>query len=234
MKHPGFAEYLFLDGTGRRKTGRAFCATAPSNPLARSCELLMRCRLVPLAFLLACFATVGIAQNPKPDWKAQVAEAIPLLGHRNWILIVDSAYPLEISPGIETLETNADHLTVVRSVLESIKSSRHVRPVITLDSELAFVPDEDAPGVSAYRAQVGKLLEGYDVQSQPHEAILKALDKEGKVFHILVLKTNMAIPYTSVFIRLDCKYWSADAEKRLRAKMNTANKVRIKQHGGTD
>jgi hypothetical protein len=44
----------------------------------------------------------------------------------------------------------------------------------------------------------------------------------------------MAIPYTSVFIRLDCKYWSADAEKRLRAKMSTANKVRIKQHNGTD
>jgi hypothetical protein len=29
----------------------------------------------------------------------------------------------------------------------------------------------------------------------------------------------MTIPYTSVFIRLDCKYWSADQEKRLREKM---------------
>ena len=234
MKHPGLAEYLSLDGTGCGRAGRAFCTTAPSNPFMRKHDRLMRCRLVLLALLLACLATQGLAQNPKPDWKAQVAEAIPLLGHRNWILIVDSAYPLEISPGIETLETNADHLTVVRSVLESIKSSRHVRPVITLDSELAFVPDEDASGASAYRAQIGKLLEGYDVQSQPHETILKALDKEGKIFHILVLKTNMTIPYTSVFIRLDCKYWGADAEKRLRAKMNTANKVRIKQNGGTD
>jgi hypothetical protein len=30
----------------------------------------------------------------------------------------------------------------------------------------------------------------------------------------------MTIPYSSVFIRLDCKYWSADAEKRLRARMH--------------
>ena len=27
----------------------------------------------------------------------------------------------------------------------------------------------------------------------------------------------MTIPYTSVFLQLDCKYWSADAEQRLRA-----------------
>ena len=234
MKHPGLAEYLSLDGRGSGRLGRSFCATTPSNSRARKRNLLKRYRLALLPLLLACFAGLGVAQNPKPDWKTQVAEAMPLLGHRNWVLIVDSAYPLETSRGIETIETGTDQLTVVRSVLDSINGSRHVRPVVTLDSELAFVPDEDAPGASAYRAQIGKLLQGYDVQSQPHDAILKAIDKEGKVFHILVLKTNMAIPYTSVFIRLDCKYWSADAEKRLRAKMSTANKVRIKQHNGTD
>jgi hypothetical protein len=183
---------------------------------------------------LASLALPGLSQTPKSDWKTQVAEAMPLLGHRNWILVVDSAYPLETSRGIETVETNADELTVVHSVLESINNSRHVRPIITLDSELAFVPDEDAPGASAYRAQIGKVLQGYEVQSQPHEAFLKAIDKEGRTYRVLVLKTNMAIPYTSVFIRLDCKYWSADAEKRLRAKMGTANKVRNKQHSGTN
>jgi hypothetical protein len=35
----------------------------------------------------------------------------------------------------------------------------------------------------------------------------------------------MAVPYTSVFIRLDCKYWSGDAEKRLREKMAAAGQV---------
>ena len=219
--------------TPTTRIGRTSSATAPSTSLVKKLFRRTRPQLVILTILLTAFGGKAQAQTSKADWKAQVAEAMPLLGHRNWILIVDSAYPLETSRGIETIETNADQLGVVRSVLESINGSRHVRPVITLDSELAYVPEEDAAGVSAYRAQIGKLLQGYDVQSQPHEAILKAIDKEGNIFHILVLKTNAAIPYTSVFIRLDCKYWSADAEKRLRAKMGTANKVRNKQHGGT-
>jgi hypothetical protein len=32
-----------------------------------------------------------------------------------------------------------------------------------------------------------------------------------------VIKTTAAVPYTSVFLRLDCAYWSDDAERRLRA-----------------
>jgi hypothetical protein len=232
LKHHGYLEDQYLEETNHR----TICCTSSATTihLTQKFGFIMSVRLLLLILLLACLNLRGVAQSSKPDWKTQVAEAMPLLGHRNWILVVDSAYPLETSRGIETIETGADQLSVVRSVLESINSSKHVRAIVTLDAELAFVPDEDAPGASAYRAQIGKILQGYDVQSQNHETILKAIDKEGSIFHVLVLKTNMAIPYTSVFIRLDCKYWSADAEKRLRAKMNTANKVRIKQHGGTN
>ena len=231
MKYRRLAMDLSVEKRSCAKTGR-LSSTRLSYRLTRFFTFYSQLLLITL--VLASLTVPGIAQTPKSDWKAEVTEAMPLLGHRNWILIVDSAYPLETSRGIETVETNTDELSVVRAVLESINSSRHVRPVITLDSELAFVPDEDAPGASAYRAQIGKVLQGYDVQSQPHEAFLKAIDKEGRTYRVLVLKTNMTIPYTSVFIRLDCKYWSADAEKRLRAKMGTANKVRNKQHSGTN
>ena len=176
--------------------------------------------------LLASAGLEGVAQESKSDWKVRVAETMPLLGHRNWILIVDSAYPLQTSPGIETVETNADQLTVVQSVLDSINRSIHVRPLITLDAELPFVPDHDAPGASAYREQIGRILHGYDVQSLNHETVLKNIDDAGKMFHVLVLKTNMTIPYTSVFIRLDCKYWSAEAEKNMRTRMEAASKAK--------
>ena len=53
----------------------------------------------------------------------------------------------------------------------------------------------------------------------PHDRVVANVEEAAKHFNILVLKTNMTIPYTSVFIRLDCKYWSADAETRMRAKM---------------
>jgi hypothetical protein len=55
-----------------------------------------------------------------PDWNKQLTGAMPLLGHRNWILVVDSAYPLQTAPGIEAIETNAAQLEVVRAVLGEI------------------------------------------------------------------------------------------------------------------
>jgi hypothetical protein len=34
----------------------------------------------------------------------------------------------------------------------------------------------------------------------------------------------MAIPYTSVFLQLDCKYWSAESEQKLRQAMSSDSK----------
>jgi hypothetical protein len=89
-----------------------------------------------------------------------------------------------------------------------------------MDAELPFVSDDDAPGASAYRDQVQRILPDYTVESIPHERVINQIDETSKEFHVLVLKTTMTVPYSSVFIRLDCKYWSADAEKRMRARMH--------------
>jgi hypothetical protein len=156
--------------------------------------------------------------NP-PEWQTKLTESMPLLGHRNWILIVDSAYPLQAASGIETIETNASQLDVLRHVLGAIDRSIHVRPVISMDAELAFLSEEDAPGVSTYRSEINDLLRGYPVESLAHDRVIANIEEASKHFNILVLKTNMTVPYTSVFIRLDCKYWSDDAEKRLRARI---------------
>jgi len=153
------------------------------------------------------------------DWRARLNDELPLLGHRNWIAIVDSAYPLQTSIGIETVETDADQLEVVKTVLEQLSQAQHVRPVIFTDGELKLVPEADARGVTAYREALAKVLGKTEAQSLPHEEIISKLDEAGKTFHIVVLKTRMTIPYTSVFIRLECGYWTADAEKRLREAM---------------
>jgi hypothetical protein len=177
-------------------------------------------RTVSLAVFLLVAAVSGHAATP--EWNKQLIESMPLLGHRNWILIVDSAYPLQTSPGVETIETNATQLEVVRTVLSGIENSIHVRPVVFMDAELSFISDSDAPGVSAYRSEIGELLRKSLAQSRPHEKLISDIVEAGKTLHVLVLKTNMTIPYTSVFIRLDCKYWSADQEKNLRLKMDAA------------
>ena len=158
------------------------------------------------------------------DWRVRLNEELPLLGHRNWIAVVDSAYPLQTSEGIETIETDGNQLEVVREVLHAVARTKHLRPVIFTDAELKVVPEEDAPGVTYYRDSLNHFLDEFNAgslerQSLPHEQIISKLDEAGKTFHVLVLKTHMTIPYTSVFLRLDCGYWTDEQEKRLREKM---------------
>ncbi|KAA6465055.1 hypothetical protein DYQ86_03630 [Acidobacteria bacterium AB60] len=171
--------------------------------------------LVLLATTMACAAQAA----PRPDWRGTLEDELPLLGHRNWILIVDSAYPLQASPGVETIETDAPQLEVLRHVLGAIDRSVHLRPDIFVDRELAFVPEEDASGISSYRRELQAALGGYAVESLPHEQLIGRVDEAGRTMHVLVLKSRIAVPYSSVFVRLNCRYWSDDAEKRMRARM---------------
>jgi hypothetical protein len=180
--------------------------------------------LLIFASILFCVGTLA-GQNGRPasaatgDWRARLSEELPLLGHRNWIAVVDSAYPLQTSAGIETVETNAEQLDVVRAVLDELGKVKHVRPVVFTDAELKMVPEGDAAGVTAYRQALDGVLRGRGMQSLPHEEIIGKLDEAGETFHVLVLKTKMTIPYTSVFLRLDCGYWSDEQEQRLRERM---------------
>ena len=189
--------------------------------------MLRTSKKVLIIVAVSMASIVAAAQGSRiteSDWRARVRQELPLMGHRNWIAVVDSAYPLQTSGGIETVDTGADQIDVVEAVLDSIGKSRHVRPVIFTDAELKAVPESDAAGVTAYRESLSKLVAGIDggkVEAQvlPHEQIISKLDEAGKTFHILVLKSTMTIPYTSVFIRLDCGYWTEEQEGRLREKM---------------
>lgn len=153
------------------------------------------------------------------DWRKQLEEALPLYGHRNWILIVDMAYPLQSKPAIHTIYTGEDQLTVVKEVLDAIAKAPHVYPEVFLDRESDFVREADAPGMKAYQEQLDKLLSGLHVEKKMHEALIADVDEAAKTFNILVLKTRLTIPYTSVFLRLNCGYWNADQEKQMRGRM---------------
>ena len=179
----------------------------------------MRRVFVAIVLIVMAAALPAAGAGTETDWRGKVNAMLPLLGHRNWILIADSAYPLQVSPGLETVETNAGQAEVTQYVLKAIAGSTHVRPEIFMDAELAFVPEADAPGVSEYRRQMGDILRGHEVQSALHEKLIAQLGDAGQTFHVLVLKTKLTVPYSSVFIRLNCKYWATDAETRMRARM---------------
>ncbi|MFZ0964991.1 MAG: hypothetical protein WAO35_29395 [Terriglobia bacterium] len=135
------------------------------------------------------------------SWQYKLHERIPLLGHRNWIVVADSAYPAQSREGIETILSTGSHMEVLE--------------------------EADAPGISAYRQHLPGLLKNCAVNVRPHEEIISTLDQVGQTFHVVIIKTNMTLPYTSVFLELDCSYWSAGAESRLRAAMDP----RMTRHG---
>jgi L-fucose mutarotase/ribose pyranase (RbsD/FucU family) len=149
-------------------------------------------------------------------WKRALDERLPAYGHRNWIVVADSAYPKQSAPGIETIFTDGKQLDVLAKVLEAIEDAPHVQAIVMVDEELATVSAKDAPGVDAYRKELDAMLKGKEVKRMPHEDIIGKLDEGAKLFNILLLKTDLTIPYTSVFLELDCGYWNAEKEARLR------------------
>ena len=48
------------------------------------------------------------------------------------------------------------------------------------------------------------------------------LDRAGARFRVILIKTPMRIPYSSVFVELQCGYWNAQAENRLRAAIQSS------------
>jgi hypothetical protein len=168
-----------------------------------------------------------MASSPRitpSTWEQQFTTLLPLYGHRNWIVVADSAYPSQSKPGIETVVSGAGQLEVARKVLDAINASPHVRANVYLDQELDYVAETDATGVTRYRTDLAELLKGANTIPMLHEQIIAKLDQVSQVFRVLIVKTTLTIPYTTVFFELGCAYWPADAESRMRKSMAAAGK----------
>lgn len=169
--------------------------------------------------VVSCFALFPVRAAGEEKGMASLEKVLPLLGHRNWVVVTDSAYPLQSNPGIRTVTVEEGQENVVKAVFDLLKKQKHVRPIVYTDAELDFVSEANAPGISAYRKGVKEILQGGKHFSLPHEAIIERLDKAGSTFNVIVIKTKGVLPYTSVFFELDCAYWSEKGEKELREAM---------------
>lgn len=161
-----------------------------------------------------------------PYWEEVLKNRLQLYGHRNWLVIADSAYPAQSKQGIETIVAHTEHTDVLARTFEILGEYKHIKPKIYNDEELTFVSEGDAPGVKSYQEWLCSLLNGYEIRSLPHEEIISKLDGVGEMFRVLLIKTNMRIPYTSIFFELECGYWNAQAEGRLRAAMRADSRDR--------
>ena len=82
--------------------------------------------------------------------------------------------------------------------------------------EVGVLTDAD---IENYKKELANNLKGIEPQTLLHDSVFVKIDKASKLFQIIVLKTEEVIPYSSVFIQLDCRYWSGEKEKALRELM---------------
>lgn len=180
-----------------------------------SCYLLLS-----MFFLSACdFFVPGKTTPPVKSWKDQLNEELPLLGHRNWILVVDKAFPAQTASGIQVINTGESLQSVLQYTLQKIDRSLHVKPIVYTDRELGFITPRLVPRIENYKNDLQKSLKGADTQTLLHDSVFVKIDQASKLFRVIVLKTEETIPYSSVFLQLDCRYWSAENEKALRELM---------------
>jgi len=188
--------------------------------------LLMR-KLRTLTILLTALSLLFLtnscnqstpAQSEK-SWQEILEEDLHLLGHRNWILVVDKAFPEQSSAGMKYVYVEQDLLPTLEYVLEEVEASTHVKPIIYQDKELSYITGEQVPGIEEFRTAAAKTLEGRSVNTLLHDEVFSMLDESSSLFRVLVIKTSCTIPYTSVFLQLDCSYWGPENEEMLRELM---------------
>jgi len=150
-------------------------------------------------------------------WRAVLAERIEVFGHRNVIAVVDAAFPALSSPGIETVATHASQDVVLEAVLAAIAGTGHLRPHALLARELDLLPETSSPGIGAFREALLKRLGEPAPERVAHEDLVERVSHASATFRVLILKTDLARPYSCVFLQLEPSHWTEEAERQLRA-----------------
>lgn len=176
--------------------------------------------MVSSAVLLcaAALLTGCVTTRMGGGWRGVLARELPELGAQNWIVVADSAYPAHSAPGIETVATGGGHLDVLSTVLEAVNASPHVRASVYIDAEIRHVEEKYAPGISAYREDLSELLKESKVKivALAHDNLVEKVNGTSDRLRVLVLKTDMVLPYSTAFVELHRGYFSEEGERALR------------------
>lgn len=152
-------------------------------------------------------------------WKDEVDRSLLEFGHRNWIVITDSAYPMQTSEGVSTIVADIPYNEVLSFLIEKIKESNHVYAHVYQDKELTFLSDSLCPGIEKFRKDCEAVFGSEQVNYIPHEEMIARLDGVSKLYKVLIVKTPLCLPFTTTFLELDCKYWNAGKQEELSVRM---------------
>lgn len=187
-------------------------------------SVVISCLLACL-FLTTFFTEVSGQEQParsSANWQVILQDKLPLLGHRNWIVITDMAYPLQAREGITTLYAGESYIEVVSTVKKMIDNSSHVYAHIYQDKELSFLEDGFCPGINRLKEEMKEVLPSSEIMSIAHEDLIARLDSISNLFEVVIIKTGLTMPYTSTFFELDCKYWDSSKQSELNKRIESA------------
>ncbi len=176
--------------------------------------------IILLVFLFtSCNDKINDDSQQHSNWKEELKIEFPKLGHRNWILVVDKAFPDFAAEDIKTIETKEPLINVINEVKAQLDSQTHVKPIIYKDLELDYLNKDILNGIDEFKDDLYKIYPKDSFSTILHDKVLSKIDSASNIFTVLVLKTETTIPYSSVFIELDCKYWNLELETQLRENM---------------
>lgn len=156
------------------------------------------------------------------DWQTVLKEKLPLLGHRNWIVVTDMAYPSQAKKGITTLYAQESYVDVLSIVKKMLDHSPHVYAHIYQDKELSYLDDRFCLGINQLKTKIEEVLLSSEIKSIKHDHLIARLDSISNLYEVIVIKTELAKPYTSTFFELDCKYWDNNKQTELNKKISSA------------
>jgi hypothetical protein len=150
------------------------------------------------------------------SWQGAVDSQAAQLGYRNWIVIAEASFPAQSRPGVRQVTAPVEVPEALDYVLQAFEQTENVRPHIFLTRELRSVENDFAPGIDELRKKIQVSLHGHETTELDQQSLLTLLEDANRSFDVLVIRTQSALPYSSVFLELQPGYWDEVSESRLR------------------
>lgn len=181
-----------------------------------------------LPVFVAALMTSGCSYWSKENtWRAAVDSQTAQLGYRNWIVIAEASFPAHSRTGVRQVAAPVEIPEALDYVLQALENTENVRPQIYVTRELRSVENDFAPGIDEFRKRIRGSLHGHEPAELDQQSLLTLLEDANRSFDVLVIRTQTALPYASVFLELKPGYWDADSEARLRDRIEHERMQRL-------
>jgi len=178
----------------------------------------------------AAWLSCGCADLHKEDsWKGAVDHLAGQLGYRNWIVIAEASFPAQNRPGLHQVTAPVEVPEALDYVLQSLEQTENVRPQVYVARELRSVENDYAPGIDEMRKKIINALHAHETTELDQQSLLTLLEDANRSFNVLVIRTQTALPYSSVFLELQPGYWDAASEARLRERIERERMQKLVQ-----